>query len=117
VSLAAQQTLSAADHRRQSLEAAQRADWTTAVIERMRALARELEERSILVARPGRTATELAAEAGAAVPTARVALYAAADTFNAVVYGGRGASAAQVEVVANADDAVRAAARGIVVVT
>lgn len=103
--------LSAAAHRRLSVQAADRADWLTALIERMRALAGELEERSILVARAGRTATELTREAAVVVPTTHAALYAAGDTFNAVVYGGRTATAEHLETIANADDAIRASAR------
>jgi hypothetical protein len=108
-------TLSASAHRRLSAEAADRNDWLTAVIERMRALAGELEERSILVPRAGRTASELTREAAVGVPAAQAPLAAAADTFNAVVYGGRRATAAHVEVIAIADDAIRAAARSTVV--
>jgi hypothetical protein len=107
-------TLSAAEHRRAAVEAANQADWLTAVIERMRALARELEERSILVARAGRTASELAREAAVAVPTAQAALYAAADTFNAVVYGSRRATAEHLAAIATADDAIRMASRSVV---
>jgi len=68
---------SAADHRSLAEQAADRADWHTAVIERMRAIARELEERSVLDARAGRTATELAREAGRMLPNAVGALGAA----------------------------------------
>lgn len=109
-------TLSAAAHRRLSVEAANHADWLTAVIERMRALARELEERSLLVPRAGRTATELAREGATVVPNAQAALYAAADTFNAVVYGGRRPTAAHLETIAGADDAIRTASRSVVAV-
>lgn len=104
-------TLSAAAHRQLSIQAAEQADWLSAVIERMRAVANELEERGILVARAGRTASELAREAAVVVPAALDTLYTAADTFNAIVYGGRRATAAHLESIANADDAIRAAAR------
>jgi hypothetical protein len=82
----------------------------------MRALARELEERSFLVPRAGRTASELAREGAIVVPHAQTALYAAADTFNAVVYGGRRPTATHLETIASADDAVRAASRSVVAV-
>jgi hypothetical protein len=74
----------------------------------MRAVAATLEERGVLDRRPGRTAHEIAAEAGAARPQAAPALAAAASTFDAVVYGDRGALAADYEKVVAADDAVAA---------
>jgi hypothetical protein len=108
---------SAADHRWLSEQAADRADWHTAVIERMRAIARELEERRVLDARAGRTATELAREAGRVLPNAVGALSAAADTFNAIAYGGGTADASDVEVMVVADGLVRQSVRSKVLAT
>jgi len=102
-------TLTAAEHRRRADRAAAAGDWKTAVIERMRALARSLEERAILDPRPGRTADELAAEAGRMLPAARDLLAAAATTFDAVAYGDRTASEGDDDAVRRADDAAAAA--------
>ncbi|HVT22334.1 MAG TPA: DUF4129 domain-containing protein [Mycobacteriales bacterium] len=96
----------AADHRRRAILAAEQQDWNTAVIERMRAVARELEERAVLDPRAGRTATELAADAATRIPTAVAALAAAAETFNAVAYGAAPAGAADLATVIAADHAV-----------
>ena len=97
---------SAADHRFRSLRAADERDWRTATIERMRAVARELEERGILDARAGRTATELALDASARLPAAAVSLSVAAQTFNAVAYGSAVATADDLARVIAADQAV-----------
>jgi Domain of unknown function (DUF4129) len=101
---------SAAGHRALSERAADAADWHTAVVERMRAIARELEERGVLEPRRGRTASELTSEAGQRLPDAAVELRSAAATFNAIAYGGRTAAAADLEVLATADRAIRRSA-------
>jgi hypothetical protein len=101
----------AADHRALSEHAAAAGDWDTAVLERMRAVARELEERGILEPRAGRTATELAGEAGQRLPLAADELRSAAQTFNDVVYGGIEAGTTDLQVVIAADRAVQGAAR------
>lgn len=63
--------------------------WNQAVQERMRAIVRSLEERTLLDPRPGRTADEAAAEAGRTLPTHATRLRAAAREFDDVTYGGR----------------------------
>jgi hypothetical protein len=63
--------------------------WNQAVQERMRAIVRSLEERTLLDPRPGRTADEAAAEAGRPLPDHADELRAAARTFDDVTYGGR----------------------------
>ncbi len=105
--LTAGTTMSAAEHRSLAELAAAAGDWKTAVVERMRAVARELEERSVVDARAGRTASELARDAGRAMPSVAPALSAAAELFNAIVYGDAAATAADVTAVVEADDAVR----------
>jgi hypothetical protein len=105
---------SAAEHLARSEQAASAGDWKAAVLERTRALARELEERGVIEARPGRTATELARAAGQALPAERARLTAAADTFNRVAYGDRTATATDLESVIAADDAVRRTRRATV---
>jgi hypothetical protein len=83
---------SAAEHRAAADRAAAAGSWEEAVLERYRAIVRSLEERTVLEPRPGRTADEAAAEAGVALPLLAKNLKAAADTFDAVVYGGRAAT-------------------------
>jgi hypothetical protein len=109
--LASGKTTTAADHRRLAQEAAGRGDWNVAVLERMRAVARELEERGTLSARPGRTATELAAEASPLLAAGGDRLTVAAQRFNDVVYGGATATRADDDVIQAADEAVRQSSR------
>ncbi|MFD9258601.1 DUF4129 domain-containing protein, partial [Streptomyces sp. NPDC059538] len=84
---------SAADHRTAAEAHATAGRWTEAVQERMRAVVRSLEERTLLDPRPGRTADEAAAEAAASLPGHAADLRAAARTFDDVTYGGRTADA------------------------
>ncbi|MFC8828652.1 DUF4129 domain-containing protein [Streptomyces sp. NPDC057137] len=79
----------AAEHRANAEEHATAERWNQAVQERMRAVVRSLEERTILDPRPGRTADEAAADAGRALPEHATALRAAARAFDDVTYGGR----------------------------
>ncbi|MGW4563671.1 DUF4129 domain-containing protein [Streptomyces sp. NPDC004561] len=83
---------SAAEHRAASEAHAAQGHWNQAVQERMRAVVRSLEERTVLDIRPGRTADEAAAEAGRALPGHTDRLRAAAREFDDVTYGGRSAS-------------------------
>ncbi|MEU0410348.1 DUF4129 domain-containing protein [Streptomyces griseorubiginosus] len=83
---------SAADHRAAAEAHAAQGHWNQAVQERMRAIVRSLEERTLLDARPGRTADEAAAEAGRALPTHTDRLRSAARDFDDVTYGGRAAT-------------------------
>ncbi|MFD9359235.1 DUF4129 domain-containing protein [Streptomyces sp. NPDC060031] len=80
---------SAADHRAAAEAHAAAGHWTEAVQERMRAVVRALEERTLLDPRPGRTADEAAAEASASLPAHTAGLRAAARTFDDVTYGAR----------------------------
>lgn len=82
----------AAEHRAAAERHAGLGEWRQAVQERMRALVRELEERTILDPRPGRTADEAAAEAGRALPAHAARLREAAASFDGIAYGGRPAS-------------------------
>ena len=87
-------TLTAADHRAQAEAAAAQGRWADAVRERLRAVVRELEARGVLDPRAGRTADEVAREAGAAVPEVADDLQRAVRVFGEVWYGGREATAA-----------------------
>ncbi|QRY46528.1 DUF4129 domain-containing protein [Mycolicibacterium boenickei] len=83
------QELSAAQHRSIAEQYAAQGDWSAAIRHRVRALARHLEENGVLDAVPGRTATELARDAAAALPALSTELFSAANTFNDVTYGER----------------------------
>ena len=62
--------LSAAQHRAIAEQFAAQGDWAAAIRHRLRAVARQLEETGVLNPVPGRTATELARDAGARAPEA-----------------------------------------------
>jgi hypothetical protein len=79
----------ARDHRTAAAKHASAGRWNEAVQERMRAIVRSLEERTLLEPRPGRTADEAAAEAGRSLPSHADDLRLAARTFDDVTYGGR----------------------------
>lgn len=79
--------LSAAQHRAESERCAAQGDWASAIRHRTRAIARQFEETDVLNPVPGRTATELARDAGAALPDLRAEFQQAAMTFNDVSYG------------------------------
>jgi hypothetical protein len=83
----------AAEHRAAADRCAGDGDWAGAVRERLRAVVRSLEERTLLDPRPGRTADEAAAEAGLVLPGSAADLRGAARRFDDVVYGGRPAGA------------------------
>ncbi|MEU6315841.1 DUF4129 domain-containing protein [Streptomyces sp. NPDC047014] len=83
---------SAADHRTAAEAHAAAGRWNEAVQERMRAIVRSLEERTLLDPRPGRTADEAATEAAQSLPSQAQALHAAARTFDDITYGGRPAA-------------------------
>lgn len=97
----------AEQHRAAAAEAAADGRWHDAVVARMRALARDLEERGVLDERAGRTADELAREAGTLLPDAAPAVRVATRAFDEVVYGDRPATARSYASVAEADEAVR----------
>lgn len=78
---------SAAEHRATAEDRAAGSDWAAAIRHRLRAVARQLEETGVLNAAPGRTANELAGDAGAALPWLVTELGRAAATFNEVSYG------------------------------
>ncbi|MEV6166165.1 DUF4129 domain-containing protein [Streptomyces sp. NPDC052052] len=83
---------SAAEHRATAEAHAAARRWNEAVQERMRAIVRSLEERALLVPRPGRTAREAAAEAARPLPSQAARLHAAAREFDDVTYGDRTAN-------------------------
>jgi hypothetical protein len=98
--------LTAAQHRAQAEAAAAQGRWAEAVRERLRAVVRDLEARGVLDARPGRTAGEVARDAGAAVPAVADDLRRAAVVFDEVWYGGRSADASSYAVLVEVDQRV-----------
>ena len=79
--------MSAAEHRSAADGFAAAGDYQSAIIERVRAIAVDLESRQILPPRPGRTAAELGAETALAIPAEATALAHAARMFDDVRYG------------------------------
>nr|WP_312885633.1 DUF4129 domain-containing protein [Lipingzhangella halophila] len=104
---AADSPRTAADHRTAAEEHAAAGEYAEAIRERLRAITRDLEERAIITPRPGRTATELATDASAALPARREALHRAAALFNDVVYGDRPATADDAHLLRELDDQLR----------
>lgn len=96
------------EHRELADLAAARADWAEAVRERLRAVVRHLEERGVLDPRPGRTAEEVVAEAGRAVPALHEPLTRGTDAFEQIWYGGRPAGPEDDAVLRGVDQAVSA---------
>ncbi|GAA4235899.1 DUF4129 domain-containing protein [Actinomadura meridiana] len=99
----------ALDHRTTAEQHAQAGQWAEAIRERLRAIARDLEERAVLPARPGRTADELAQETGEAVPQLADDLRAAVQIFDDVWYGDRPGTADGYARVKDVDEKLRAA--------
>lgn len=99
--------LSAAEHRATAEQYAAAGNWSAAIRHRLRAVARQLEESSVLDPVPGRTATELASDAGRAIPALAPELRRAADAFNDVTYGERPGTEAAYRMVADLDDHLR----------
>lgn len=106
------QELGAAQHRATAEQYAAAGQWALAIRHRLRAVARHLEENGVLPPVPGRTATELAADAGAALPALGDELRDAAASFNDVTYGDRPGSEAAYRQIAGLDEHLRAAGHG-----
>ena len=86
---------------RQSAEAAAHAgDYSTAVVEMFRSIARGLAERTIVTTSPGTTAQDFAARAGVAFPALATRLVDSAAAFDDVRYLGREGTAAQYDSIA-----------------
>lgn len=100
--------LSADEHRALAERAAAGGDFAEAVRERLRAVVRDLEARGALDPRPGRTAGEVARDAGAALPEAAQDLVRATTVFDEVWYGGRVADAQSYAVLVEVDRRVSA---------
>jgi hypothetical protein len=99
--------LSAAEHRATAEQFAAVGDWSAAIRHRLRAVARQLEESSVLDPVPGRTATELARDAGRAIPRLTGELRRAVEVFNDVTYGERPGTQGEYRMIADLDDHLR----------
>jgi hypothetical protein len=99
--------LSADQHRAAAERCAAEGNWTAAIRHRLRAVARGLEDARILDPAPGRTANELARDAGARVPHLAFELAQAATAFNDVTYGQRAGTSAAYLMVVDLDDHLR----------
>lgn len=101
------QELGAAEHRATAQQFAASGDWAAAIRHRLRAVARQLEETGVLDPVPGRTATELARDAGRRLPDLGAELSSAATIFNDVTYGKRPGTEAGYRSIADLDDHLR----------
>jgi uncharacterized protein DUF4129 len=99
--------LSAAEHRATAEQFAAAGNWAAAIRHRLRAVARQLEETGVLDPVPGRTATELARDAGKAIPNLASELGRAAVAFNDVTYGERPGTESAYRMIADLDDHLR----------
>lgn len=105
--------MSSAEHRAAAEQSAARGDWASAIRHRLRAVARHLEETAVLNPVPGRTATELARDAGQAIPGLSGELRRAAVAFNDVTYGELPGDEPTYRMVAGLDDHLLNHATGI----
>ncbi|HEX5331007.1 MAG TPA: DUF4129 domain-containing protein [Cellulomonas sp.] len=104
----ADQLRSAAD------QAAAQGQWSLAVAERFRAIVRDLEQRTVLDDRPGRTADEAVDAAAARLPELGADLRRAARRFDDVVYGDEPADASDDTWLRGLDQAVASARVSVV---
>jgi hypothetical protein len=99
--------LSASQHRATAEGFAAEGNWSAAIRHRLRAVARGLEEAGILDPAPGRTANELARDAGVCIPHLATELSRAATAFNDVTYGERPGTPEAYRMIADLDDHLR----------
>jgi hypothetical protein len=104
--------LTAAQHRATAENLAVEGNWAAAIRHRLRAVARQLEETGVLTPAPGRTANELARDAGAALPHLISELRSAAMVFNDVTYGEQPGTQAAYQMIADLDDHLRSGWQG-----
>ncbi len=99
--------LTAAQHRATAERYAVEENWAAAIRHRLRAVARQLEETGTLNPAPGRTANELARDAGVALPHLADELSQAATAFNDVTYGEQPGTQDTYRMIADLDDYLR----------
>lgn len=98
---------SAAAMRQAAADAASRSDWSLAIQESFRAIARGLAERTILATSPGTTARGFSARAAAVFPPLAEGLAAAAGSFDGVRYLGRPGTETEFRAVARLEAELR----------
>lgn len=101
--------LAARDHRRLAAEFTAAGRRAEAMREWLRAAVQTIEDRGVLLPRPGRTGAAVAREAGPLLPAAAGALQSAMTAFDEVWFGGRDARDDDVSAAQAAADAVLAA--------
>jgi Domain of unknown function (DUF4129) len=101
--------LTAREHREQAERNAVEGDYSAAILAYLRAIAAGLEERGVLIPDLGRTADELAAEAGRLLPGHAAELIAAARLFDDVCYGEQRGTPAGCERLRDLDAAIASA--------
>jgi hypothetical protein len=101
--------LTARERRERAERLAADGDYSAAVLELLRAIAAGLEERGVLAPHPGRTADELAADAGRSLPAYARDLSSAARLFDDVCYGGRSGTSEGYERLRDLDGLIRGA--------
>ena len=99
--------MTARDYRRAAERLAAAGDYAGAIVESVRAIATELDERGVLPPRPGRTADELASEAGSELPGLADDLRTVTRLFDDIRYGDRDGSQAGYRLVSRVDKEVR----------
>ncbi|WP_017612148.1 DUF4129 domain-containing protein [Nocardiopsis salina] len=99
----------AAEHRSAADQYEGSGNYFDSVVERMRAVDVDLEERALITPSAGRTATELAVEASRNLPDQAERLSGAAGLFNSIVYGNTEATAEAARTMRELDDHLRAA--------
>ena len=99
----------AQEYRQSATRLADAGDYSGAIVEAVRAIAAELDERGILPPRLGRTADELAVEAGREIPGLAADLLAVTRLFDDVRYGDRPGTRAGYTMACQAYDRVRTA--------
>ncbi|MEO3871266.1 DUF4129 domain-containing protein [Nonomuraea sp. B12E4] len=104
-----ERAMSAAEHRAAADRLAAEFRWTEAIQERLRAIARDLEERALIDGMPGRTADELTREAAVALPGFTKELAAAARSFDDVTYGGAPGTRQAYQAMSSLDERLRQA--------
>jgi hypothetical protein len=99
---------SALELRTQAQTRAQAGDWRWACVLAFQALARRLEERTILDRQPGRTAHELAFAAASPLPSLAADLKRGAEQFEAIAYGNAAGNAAGYQFLMELEERVEA---------
>ena len=100
------------EHRSRADAFAAAGRYAEAVRERLRAIIRGLADHGVIEDRPGRTAAEVAVEAGQALPSVEADLLEAATVFAEIWYGGHQATAEHDGRMREIDDRVAAARPG-----